>query len=138
MNFPSRRQRPRRPAAFTLLEALLLVSILGIMGAGIGTALTAMMHSPAQNNISLAVETALLEKMEYLRAQPFASLAADVGKATSAYTDLPTIEGTPMRRTVSIVYVVPATSVVSAVPTHLLQVSVSIDVRSFVCLVNEP
>ena len=131
-------QNRKRPAGFTLLEALLLVSILGIVGAGIGSALMAMTRSPSQINTAMAVEATLLDKMEYLRSLPFPTLAADVPRGTSLYTDTVTIDGVSVPRTVKIVYVVPATTAVSPVATHMLQISVTTDVRSFVCLVNEP
>jgi hypothetical protein len=138
MKTPISQTRRQRPTGFTLLEALLLVSILGIVAAGIGSALRAVTHVPTENNSTLLAETALLEKMEYLRSLPFATLAADVGRSPSNFTDSPIINGTATPRTVSIVHVVPATSAVSFASTHMLRITVTIDVRSFVCLVNEP
>lgn len=127
-----------RNSGFTLLEALLLVTVLGIGGAATGRALTAMAHSPEQNNNALAVEASLLDKMEYLHSVAFSTLASDVGKGTSSFTDLPTIEGTPMNRVVSIVYIVPATGSTSVAATHMVQVTVTIDGKSVISLVNEP
>jgi type II secretory pathway pseudopilin PulG len=121
-------QKHLRPRGFTLLEALLLVVILGISGAAIGRALNAMTKSPEQNNIRLATDAALLDKMESLRATPWTQLAADANNAgTSAFTDtftLPDTNSTSVTRTVYIIYINPVTLAPSGVPTHMLQVSV--------------
>jgi hypothetical protein len=131
-----------RRAGFSYLEALLLIVILGITGAATGRALTSVLHSPGENNNSLLLETALVDKMETLRALPFATLAADVGRTPSAYSDTsataPVIDGSPVPRTVAIWYVTPGTGAYSPSATHMLRVVVSADQRSLTSLVNEP
>ena len=116
-----------RPRGFTLLEALLLVVILGISGAAIGRALAAMGRSPEQNNIRLATEAALLDKMEALRGTPWTQLSADANNpGTSAFTDTLTLPdaNTTITRTVYIIYINPVTLAPTGTPTHMLQVSV--------------
>ena len=132
-------ERPRiRTRGFTLLEALLLVTVLAITGVATGRALTSMIHSPKQNDSDLSIETALLDKMEFLHSLSFATLAAEVGKSQSAYTDNVTISGASSARVVSVAYIVPSTGAVSGSPTNMLQLAVSLNGKSFVTLVNQP
>jgi type II secretory pathway pseudopilin PulG len=129
---------------FTLIEALLLVVILGISGAAIGRSLRDIAKSPEQNNIALATETSILDKMEFLRSVPFATLANDANKPTSVYTDTATVEGAQMTRTVAIVYLDPTTGLLSGTATNLagkpnmLQITVSIGNKTVYNLVNQP
>ncbi len=136
------RHPPHRRRAFSYIEALLLITILGITGAATGRALTAVVHAPAQNNDSFLLETTLVDKMEYLRSLPFSSLAADVPHFPSVYSDTstnaPVIHGDVVPRTVAMWYVVPATGAFSVTATHMIRVTVSAKGRSLVCLVNEP
>jgi Tfp pilus assembly protein PilV len=60
------RRRPRR--GYTLVEALLLVTILAITGTGIGQALMAVAHAPYADEQEMLIETQLLSEMEALRA----------------------------------------------------------------------
>ena len=129
-----------RPRGFTLLEALLLVVILGISGAAIGRALAAMTKSPEQNNNRLATDAALLDKMESLRATPWAQLAADATNSSSAFTDTVSLSDTSLTvtRTVYIIYIDPATLNPSGSATHMLEVNVTIGNDTLTDMLNQP
>lgn len=52
---------------FTMVEALLLVGVLGVTGGIVGQSLSTMSNSAAQNNAMLMVNDQLMAQMEYLR-----------------------------------------------------------------------
>src|SRR4051794_27466016 len=54
--------------AYTLVEALLLVTILAVTGTGVGQALLSVAHVPAADEREVLIETQLLSQMETLRA----------------------------------------------------------------------
>ncbi|MGN6367832.1 MAG: type IV pilus modification PilV family protein [Phycisphaerae bacterium] len=128
------------PRGFTLLEALLLVVILGISGAAIGRALAAMTKTPEQNNNRLAAEAALLDKMESLRGTPWPQLAADANQPTSAFTDSITLPGSgdTVTRTVYIIYINPANLLPSGSPTKMLEVNVTVGSDTLSNMLNQP
>ncbi|HVS70437.1 MAG TPA: hypothetical protein VHQ47_04195 [Phycisphaerae bacterium] len=136
------RQTSGRSRGFSYVEALLLVTMLGITGAATGQALTAVVDSPKQSDDSCVLDTILVDKMEYLRSLPFSSLAADVGRSPSNYTDTsagaPVIHGSPVVRTVAIWYVTPSTGAFSPIATHMVRITITANSRSLISLANEP
>lgn len=92
------KRRHRR--GFSLLECILLVLILGIVGAAAGRAILAAARSPAQNDRIYQLETSLISKMEQIRALPFNSVA--VGSPNTTLTDSVTIYSTAYQRTVTV------------------------------------
>jgi type II secretory pathway pseudopilin PulG len=62
-----RRRKSKIRTGFTLIEALLLVSVLGITADVVGQAMTTLSNTAAQNNTTLLINDALLSQMEYLR-----------------------------------------------------------------------
>jgi type II secretory pathway pseudopilin PulG len=131
-------KRRQTKHGYTLLEALLLVMVLGITGAATGKALTAMTHSPEQNDKELAVEAALLDKVEFLRSLSYATLAAEAGKSQSAYSDSTSIGSTSVARVVTVNYIVPSTGAVAGSGTHMLQLNVTVAGKSATTLMAEP
>src|ERR1044072_8428526 len=66
---------------FSLMEVLVLVVVLGIVGAAAGRALQTMARTPVAADETMQIETQIISKMEELRARSFASVA--VGSTTS-------------------------------------------------------
>src|SRR5579859_647381 len=62
--------RPHRKGrrGYTLIEALLMIVILSIIAAGVGTSLTASAHSTESNENTLQIDNALASQMETYRA----------------------------------------------------------------------
>lgn len=92
---PVRFHHPSR--GVTLIEALILVVILGLVALGVGTALQNLVRVPRATNTMLAVSNALIDKMEYLRSLPFDSLATG-----TSFSDTVTINGQSFARNVTI------------------------------------
>lgn len=90
----------RRAAAFSLMECLMLIVILGIVGVGAGQALQSVAKSAGQTDTAFQIETQLLSKMEQIRALAFDSVA--VGAPNSALTDTLTINNQSYARTVTV------------------------------------
>ena len=65
---------------FTLLEAMLVVAIVGIVAVGAGIGLQSVAKLPEQSDLSLAINSVLVDRMEQMRATAFSGLAA---KATA-------------------------------------------------------
>ncbi|HWB54249.1 MAG TPA: type II secretion system protein [Tepidisphaeraceae bacterium] len=61
------RRRTSRFRGFTLVEALLLVGVLGVTADIVAQSLLSMSNTAVQNNNALLVNDALLSQMEYLR-----------------------------------------------------------------------
>jgi hypothetical protein len=69
-----RPQKKRRSRGLSLMEVLMLVTILGIVGAGAGLSLQAVAKTPGQTDTILVSQTNLVSKMEELRSIPFDTL----------------------------------------------------------------
>jgi type II secretory pathway pseudopilin PulG len=52
---------------FTMVEALLLVGVLGVTADIVGQSLSTLSNTAAQNNTTLLINDAMLSQMEYLR-----------------------------------------------------------------------
>ena len=89
----------RRPArGFSLVEAMLALTILTIVYLGFGIGMQSVIHVPAAVDVRLETHSRLVEKMEDLLSQPFATLGANVG-----LSDTVTINGKSYPRTVTVV-----------------------------------
>ena len=75
----------RHSRGLTLLESLMLVTVLSIISAGTGKALMAITKVPGQTEVTLQQETALVSKLEQMRSTSFDSLP--IGTAVSPYSD---------------------------------------------------
>ncbi|GEM_PF-2234199 len=97
---PSRavRRKTAHRRAFSLLECLMLVVILGIIGVAAGNALQNVAKSPGITNQSLQIETQLISKMEQIRSLPFDSVA--IGNPNATLSDYVTIGNALYQRTV--------------------------------------
>src|SRR5690348_14185310 len=82
---------------FTLLEAMVLMVVLSIVAVGVGVGLQSISRVPTANNLRLAVNSALISKMEELRATTFTALT--VGTSLS---DTVTLGNTTYTRNVTI------------------------------------
>jgi prepilin-type N-terminal cleavage/methylation domain-containing protein len=94
------KSRPKR--GFSLMEVLMLVVILGIVGAAAGKALTAMGKVPGQTDLNYQLETRLISKVEQIRAMPFDSIFA--GNPSTSLSDTVTISGVTYPRTVVVAF----------------------------------
>ena len=81
----------------TLLECVILVTVLGIMSLGFGIALQSSAHIPDGVDDRLAIHTFLVEKMEDLASLDFATLSANSG-----LSDTVTVSGQSLARTVTV------------------------------------
>lgn len=86
--------------AFSLLEVLVLVVVIGIVGAAAGRALQAVCRTPVLTDQTYQLETQLISKMEAIRAMTFDSIA--VGSPNATLTDMVTVSGTNYQRTVTV------------------------------------
>ena len=86
---------------FSLMEVLLLVAILGIVGAGAGKALTSIAKVPGQTDLSYQLETRLISKLEQIRSLPFDSVP--IG-SPSTLSDTVQVSNTTYPRTVTVDY----------------------------------
>jgi type II secretory pathway pseudopilin PulG len=87
-------------AGFSLMEVLLLVAVLGIVGAATGKALIAIAKVAPQNDISYQLETRLISKMEEIRSMAFDAVA--VGSPNSTLSDSVTVLNVAYPRTVTV------------------------------------
>jgi prepilin-type N-terminal cleavage/methylation domain-containing protein len=85
---------------FSLIEVLVLVAVIGIVGAAAGRALQNIARTPVSSDQNFQVETQLISKMEAIRAMGFDSIA--VGSPNGTLTDSVTIGGTSYTRTVTV------------------------------------
>ena len=83
--------------ALTLLECLILITVLGIMSLGFGIALQSSAHIPDGVDQRMAVHTFLVEKMEDLASLDFATISANNG-----LSDTVSVNGQTLPRTVTV------------------------------------
>jgi prepilin-type N-terminal cleavage/methylation domain-containing protein len=62
--------------AFTLLECMIVMTILSIMALGAATGLGSLCHVPNQNDNQLVASRQLIDRMEQLRGTAFGDLAS--------------------------------------------------------------
>ena len=122
---------PRRcPKGFTLIEALILLVVLSIVAIAAGAALTRLADNPEGNDFQLAVNTAIVSKMEEGVPSAFTSLT--VGTSLS---DTCTINGTSYPRTVTIAQANPNGG---GNVSSFLQITVAVNGKSITTLVSQP
>ncbi len=68
---------------FSLMESMMLVVILGIVGAGVGQCLSAVAKPPKRNETEFQIALALVNQMETLRDLDFNDPAMQPGTTTS-------------------------------------------------------
>jgi Tfp pilus assembly protein PilV len=94
---PTRRQR-----AISLLEAVILVLVLGIIGVGAGVGLQAAVRVPAAVDDRLTINALLVQRMEEISQISFASLAAGKDDAGIPLSDSVLFKGRSLNRTVAV------------------------------------
>ena len=67
------------------MEVLILVTVIGIVGAAAGRALQAVVDTPVRNDQDFQVETQLISQLEALRAKPFGDPALTPGSSTTTF-----------------------------------------------------
>jgi type II secretory pathway pseudopilin PulG len=122
------RKRPRK--GFTLIEAMMLLTILGIVGLAAGISLQSLTRVPKANDVQLSIASSLTDKMEQLRGTAFASLA--VGSSN----DTVTINNTPYTRSWTIALA--DANGDGSNDSDFKQITVTIGSRSLVCYVVQP
>ena len=78
----------RRHRGFTLIEAMLILVIMSVVALGAGIGLQSLARTPNGNEVALATDNAIVDRMEALRATDFAALADRIHAAVSVHTDL--------------------------------------------------
>ena len=105
---PSVARRPVRRRAFSLIEVLVLVSVIAIVGAAVGRSLQAVAATPVKNDQAFQIETQLISKMETLRAMASSNFGSLIpSTATGLYSDTVTIANATYQRNVIVAYVDP-------------------------------
>ena len=115
----------------SLLEAMILVVILGIVSLGFGIALQSSAHVPAGVDQRLASHTFLVEKMEDLMSLDFATLSANSG-----LSDTVTVNGQTLARTVSVAAL--DADGVNGVDADFIEVTVTVSGQSLKTRVTKP
>jgi len=64
-------RKTKKQRGFSLIEVLLLVSVLGIVGGAAGQAMMVVAKVPSQTDLHFQIETRLISKMETIRAMDF-------------------------------------------------------------------
>lgn len=119
-------------SGFTLIEALLLVVILGIVGLAAGVGLQSVAKTPTQTNQQLAISAECVNRMEQMRATPFTGLAA---KATALSGNV-SINGQTYTCTVSAASADADGSGTN--DTDYDKITVTIGAQSLTCYVTQP
>jgi type II secretory pathway pseudopilin PulG len=81
----------KKSKGFSLVEVLLLVVVLGIVGAAAGRALQVIAKVPDQTDQNFQLETRLISKMEQVRSLGFD--AVTVGNPNTTLSDTVTVSG---------------------------------------------
>ena len=89
-----------RSRAFSLVEVLVLVAVIGIVGAAAGRALQAVVATPVKNDRTFQIETQLISKLEYIRSLNFNGIM--IGSPSSTLSDIVTISGANYQRIVNV------------------------------------
>ena len=124
-------QGPRN-SGFTLIEAIMLMVIVGIVGLASGIGLQAFAKTPTQTNQPLALNAECVSRMEQMRATDFASLST---KASTLSGNV-TINGTAY--TCSVAVANADADGDGTVDADFAQITVTIGGRSLTCYVMQP
>jgi type II secretory pathway pseudopilin PulG len=124
-------RRAIAPRAFTLIEAMILVTILGIVGLGAGIGLQSTIHTPKAVDNILAVNAAIVSAMEQMRANAISNFSGLAG-----YSDTVTINSVTYNRTVTVAALTAPDG--SGATTDYKQITVQIGSQSMVCIVTQP
>jgi type II secretory pathway pseudopilin PulG len=128
------RRRNHRPA-LTLVEAIIMVMILGIVSVGVGVGLQSATRITYATDTRLATHTRLLEKLEAIRDASFTQLTAAIGNQSNAFCDTVILDGKTLDRTVAVSYFDVNGG---GAETDIVQVTVTIDSQSMKTLVCQP
>jgi type II secretory pathway pseudopilin PulG len=120
-----------RIAGVTLIEAMILVVVLGAVALGTGSALQNLTRQPKNMNLLLATSSALVDKMEYLRSLSFTALT--VG---TTFSDTVAIEGTSYTRSVTVALADADGN--GAADSDFKSITVTVNGQSLVCYVTAP
>src|ERR1700761_5831715 len=74
----------RLQCGVTLLEAILLLTILSIIGVAVGVALQNVAKTPEQSDLTLAINTEAVSRMEQMKATPWASMYSEAAALTNS------------------------------------------------------
>ena len=123
--------RRTRARAVTLIEAMFLVTILGIVGLGAGIGLQSTTRTPNAVDDVLAINAAIVSTMEQMRANAVSSFSTLAGSSTQV-----TINGTNYTQTITVTALTAPDG--SGATTDYKQITVQIATRSLVCIVTQP
>ena len=118
-------------SAFTLIEAMVLLVIMSIVTVAAGVSLQGLSQSPKGNDFQLAVNNAIVSKMEEVRALDFTT-GMVVG---STLSDTVAVNGTTYTRTVTIAL---ADANGGGNDTDFKQITVAVNGQSLVTYVAQP
>jgi len=121
----------RRFVAFTLIEAMVLLVVLGIVGLGAGVGLQSTVRTPHAVDNILAINAAVVTAMEQMRASAMSNFSGLAG-----YSDNVTINGVSYARTVTVAALTAPDG--SGSVTDYKQITVQIGTQSMVCIVTQP
>ena len=116
---------------FTLIEAMILVVILGIIGVGAGVGLQSVVHTPDAVDNVLAINSALVDGMEQTRANAVSSFSTLAGSSSVVK-----INGTNYTRTITVAALTAPDG--SGATADYKQITVQIGTQSVVCIVTQP
>ena len=122
----------RRNLGFTLIEAIILVVIVGIVGVGAGVGLQAVAKTPTQTNQVLAANAECVNRMEQMRSTDFASLST----RASALSGNVTINGTTYTSNVTVANADADGD--GTVETDYACITVTIGSQTLTCYVMQP
>lgn len=128
----------RAHRGLTLIEAMLLLVIMSIVAVAAGIGLQAVAKVPTQTDLTLAVNSALVDTIEQYKSKPWASVTA----STTPITNSVTINSQTYTRKITVESADPTDGTdpnsFSTTQTDYRRITVSINGQTMRCYVMQP